>query len=323
MNTTLYENIYYTRREVKLMQYQYLSIGVNDSAENVIQHIDKELQQLKEKRINYSVKVADIEGATSVLCNLEDEGIFSKKSTQYELLKYHISNALADYIIQQYEEKILIRIINGNYGYFNSTDKKEIMEIAKRIIRNDDKVFFNTLFQIRRRNLIVKKLLEYFEGSNSIILDGFVNFRLKDYNKELEEVIDNAVDDFLIEREYKEFIRLLKYFVEIQDSKFNVVHVVMEYDDNYILLDDKKQEITNECIQEFVTELSEADISHDDLLVSSLITLAPKNIVVHNWERFKNKKLLDTIKNVFSGKVVLCSGCEICSIVMVKTDSKE
>lgn len=305
------------------MQYQYLSIGVNDSAENVIQHIDKELQQLKDKRINYSVKVVDIEGATSVLCNLEEEGLFSKKASQYELLKYHVSNALADYIIQQYEEKILARIINSNYGYFNSIDKKEIMEISKRIIRNDDKVFFNTLFQIRRRNLIVKKLLEYFEGSSSIILDGFINFRLKEYNKELEEIIDNAVDDFLIEREYKEFIRLLKYFVEIQDSKFNVVHVIMEYDDNYILLDDKKQEITNECIQEFVTELSETEISHDDLLVSSLITLAPKNIVVHNWERFKNKKLLDTIKNVFSGKVVLCSGCDICSIVMVKSDSKE
>lgn len=55
----------------------------------------------------------------------------------------------------------------------------------------------------------------------------------------MEEIIDNAVDDFLIEREYKEFIRLLKYFVEIQDPKFNVVHVVMEYDDNYMLLDEK------------------------------------------------------------------------------------
>jgi putative sporulation protein YtxC len=305
------------------MQYQYLSIGVSDSAENVIQHIDRELQQLKDKRINYSIKVVDIEGATSVLCNLEEEGLFSKRASQYELLKYHVSNALADYIILQYEERLLTRIINSNYGYFNSIDKKEIMEISKRIIRNDDKVFFNTLFQIRRRNLIVKKLLEFFEGSSSIILDGFVNFRLKEYNKELEEIIDNAVDDFLIEREYKEFIRLLKYFVEIQDSKFNVVHVIMEYDDNYILLDDKKQEITNECIQEFVTELSESEISHDDLLVSSLITLAPQNIVVHNWERFKNKKLLDTIKNVFSGKVVLCSGCDICTIVMVKSDSKE
>lgn len=305
------------------MQYQYLSIGVNDNAENIVRQIDKELQQLKEKSINYSIKEIDSEGATSVICNIEDEALISKNSNQYELLKYHVSNALAEHVIQQYEEKLLIRIINSNYGYFNSSEKKEILCISQKTIRNDDKVFFNTLFQIRRRNMIVKKLMEYFEGSSSIILDGFVNFRLKDYIKELEDVIDNAVDDFLIEREYKEFIRLLRYFVEIQDSKFNFVHVVMQCGDKYVLLDEKKQEITNDCIRDFLTELPESEINHDDLLVSSLITLAPKSIIIHNWERFKNQKLLDTIKNVFSGKVVLCSGCNICEYSMAKSDINE
>ncbi len=305
------------------MQYQYLSIGITDSAEDVIQQIDKELQQLKEKNINYSIKEVDFEGATSIMCNLEGETLFSKKTNQYELLKYHVSNALADLIIQQYEEKLLNRIINSNYGYFNSAEKKEILRLALKIINNDDKIFFNTLFQIRRRNLIIKKLMEYFEGSSSIILDGFVNFRLKEYIKELEDIIDNAVDDFLVEREYKEFIRLLRYFVEIQESKFNFIHVVMQYEDNYILLDEKKREITNECVQEFLAELPETEINHDDLLVSSLITLAPKSIIIHNWERFKNQKLLDTIKNVFSGKVILCSGCNICQYSFAKSDTKE
>lgn len=305
------------------MQYQYLSIGVNDNAENIVQQIDKELQQLKEKSINYSIKEIDFEGTTSVICNLEEAAPISKDSSQYELLKYHVSNALADHVIQQYEEKLLSRIINSNYGYFNASEKKDILRISKKIIRNDDKIFFNTLFQIRRRNLIVKKLMEYFEGSSNVILDGFVNFRLKDYIKELEDVIDNAVDDFLIEREYKEFIRLLRYFVEIQDSKFNFIHVVMQDNDQYILLDEKKQEITNDCIQDFLTELPETEISHDDLLVSSLITLAPKSIIIHNWDRFKNQKLLDTIKNVFSGKVSLCNGCSICEYSFVNSDRKE
>lgn len=305
------------------MQYQYLSIGVNDSAENVIQQIDEELKQLKDKRINYSIKEVASEGTTSIICNLEEDGFFSKKSNQYDILKYHVSNALADYVIERYEEKLLIRLINSNYGYFNSSEKKQILALSMKIIKNEDKVFLNTLFQIRRRNLIVKKLLEYFEGSSSIILDGFVNFRLKDYIKDLEDIIDKAVDDFLMEREYKEFIRLLRYFVELQDPKFTVVHVMMEFDNKYMLMDDKKQEITNECIQEFVTELSETEINHDDLLVSSLITLAPKKIVIHNSEKFKNKELLDTIKNVFTGKVVLCDSCELCAFSLIKSDTKE
>ncbi|PYG89220.1 putative sporulation protein YtxC [Ruminiclostridium sufflavum DSM 19573] len=305
------------------MQCQYLSIGVNDNAENIVQQIDKELQQLKEKRINYSVKEMDFEGTTSVLCNIEEDGSAAKNLNKYELLKYHVSNALAEYVIQEYEDKLLIRLINSNYGYFNASEKKDILRISQKNIRNEDKIFFNTLFQIRRRNMIVRKFMEYFEGSSSIILDGFINFRLKDYIKELEDVIDNAVDDFLIEREYKEFIRLLKYFVEIQDSKFNIVHVVMQKDEQYILLDEKRHEITNECMQDFLYELPETEINHDDLLVSSLITLAPKSIVIHNLERFKNQKLLDTIKNIFVGKVILCGGCNICEYNLVKSDTKE
>ena len=42
--------------------------------------------------------------------------------------------------------------------------------------------------------------MEYFESSNTIILDGFINFRLKDYLKDLEEIVEKAVDNFLMEK---------------------------------------------------------------------------------------------------------------------------
>ena len=48
-----------------------------------------------------------------------------------------------------------------------------------------------------------------------------------------------------MEREYREFIRLLKYFVDIQDPKFEIIHVVLKPDNKYILLDENKKEITN------------------------------------------------------------------------------
>ncbi|MCX7922295.1 MAG: putative sporulation protein YtxC [Clostridia bacterium] len=302
---------------------QFLCIGVNESAEDVIKHITSELQQLDSNKLNYSIEEVNSDGSTSIVCNIDEDKAFGKKSLKlYDILKVHVSNALADYIIRQYEEKLIARIINSNYCYFNSTEKKDILSLALRIIRNDDKVFLNSLFQIRRRNVIVRKLLEYFESSNSLILDGFVNFRLKEYMKDLEEVVDKAVDDFLMEREYKEFIRLLRYFVDIQDPKFDVIHVVVGYENKYILLDETRREITNECIQEFVNEISEGEINYDDLLVSSLITLAPRKIVIHTTGQFRNKELLETIKNVFSGKVFLCSGCDVCMFNMVKSEQK-
>jgi len=237
-------------------------------------------------------------------------------------LVFHISNALADYIISKYEEKLIARTISSNYCYFNSVEKKEILKLAKKIINSEDKNLLSSIFQVRRHNIIVKRLLDYFENSNSIILDGFVNFRLKEYIKDIEDIVDKAVDDFLMEREYMEFIRLLRYFVDIQNPKFNTVHVVINFDNKYILMNETKKEITDDFIQEFMNELSQGEINHDDLLVSSLITLAPRKIVLHGIEYFKNKELLETIKNVFIGKVAQCTSCSLCSRNMVNVTQK-
>ena len=301
---------------------RFLCIGVNECADDVVDHITNELQQLKSDNINYSIDIVNSDGSTSIICSINGDESLSDENTQvYEELTVHVSNALADYIIGQYEDRLVSRIVNSNYCYFNSVEKREIRNIALGIIRNDDQNFLNSLFTIRRRNVIVQKLLDYFESSNSMILDGFVNFRLKEYMKDLEEIVDKAVDEFLMEREYKEFIRLLKYFVEIQDPKFNVIHVIVGYDNKYILLDENRMEITNECIQEFINEISEGEINYDDLLVSSLITLAPRKVVIHSMGQFKNKELLDTIKNVFSGRFSICTGCEICMLNMVKSET--
>jgi len=283
--------------------------------------MNNQLQQLKSKKINYSIDEVDSDGSTSIICRIDDGKLYKEKSVQsYKTLKILVSNALADYIIRQYEEKLISRIINGNYCYFNAVEKKEILNKALKIVRNEERTFLNTLFQIRRRNVIVRKLLDYFENTDSLILDGFVNFRLKDYIKDLEEIVDKAVDDFLMEREYKEFIRLLRYFVDIQEPKYDTIHVIAGFEGKYILLDEKKGEITNECIQEFVNEIQDGEINYDDLLVSTLITFAPRKIVIHCTGQIKNKELLETIKNVFSGKVFICNGCETCTINVVKNE---
>lgn len=303
---------------------QFLCIGVNGSADLVMQHITNELQQLKNKKINYTINEINSEGSTSIVCTVNDGRFYREKSIEsYKVLKTYISNALADYIIRQYEERLLARIINSNYCYFSSIERKDILTKALNIINNEDKTFFNSLFQIRRRNVIIHRLMDYFDNSNSIILDGFVNFRLKDYIKDLEEVVDKAVDDFLMDREYKEFIRLLRYFVDIQEPKIETVHVIVGYDNRYTLLDEAKKEITNECVHEYINEISDGEINYDDLLVSSLITFAPRKILIHCSGQFRNKELMETIKNVFSGRVVICQGCDVCMVSMAKSENKK
>jgi len=219
----------------------------------------------------------------------------------YELIK-----SVDEHIEEVSEPEVIGRMeILATFGH---KDDKQV--IGGKVIEGS--INLGRKVEIRRRNIIVRKLSEYFEYSNNLILDGFVNFRLKEYIKDLEDIVDRAVDDFLMEREYKEFIRLLRYFVEIQSPKYDTIHIIIEYDGKYTVLDEMKNEITNECIDEFINEIPEEEINYDDLLVSSLITFAPKKIVIHSKGQLKNKELLETIKNVFSDKVSFCSGCEMC-----------
>ena len=113
------------------------------------------------------------------------------------------------------------------------------------------------------------------------------------------------MDDLLIEKEYGEFIRLLRYFVEIQEPKVDEIHVVVGEDNRYVLLDSSLRIINNDLLEDLAREISDKEISHDDLLISSLITIAPRKITIHESERIKNKELLITINTVFSGKVSL------------------
>jgi len=289
----------------------YLSIGVVDSDEEIVHFISNKLEKCNSNS-DFKVDRVDMEGAVSVVCRIDSENGSGKPVQDYNALISKISAILADYIINKYEDKLISRVINTNYCYFNAREKNEIQKSVRRIMKNEDNSLINSLFRIRRRNIIIKRLMDYFESSNNLILDGFVNFRLKDYTRDLEDIVDKAVDNFLMEREYKEFIKLLRYFVEVQEPKFNAIHVYTTFDGKYILFNERKEEITSECIKELLDEISEGDINYDDLLVSSLITLAPKKIVMHNIENFRNKELLDTIKNVFFGKVSICRKCDNC-----------
>ena len=89
------------------------------------------------------------------------------------------------------------------------------------------------------------------------------------------------------------------------------------------MLDNDENEITNECIQDFTNEVNVGEINYDDLLVSSLITLAPKKIMIHNINRIENKELLETIKNVFPGKLVICEVCQLCTEARIKNSNEK
>lgn len=227
--------------------------------------------------------------------------------------KPFVTNAIAQTIVDQYEKKILYKVIHANYYYFNLPERRQILDHSLDYIESEHNHMMGKLLAKRRLNIIGRQIDEFLKTNHEINLDGFVNFRLKDYVNELEEIVDKAVDDFMVEKEYNEFIKLLKYFVDMQPAKYDVIHIVATSDKKYRIFNTNKAEITDECKTDITKSLEEEDLNEDDMLISSLITIAPKKILIHHPNRINNKEMLGTIEKVFSKKTSHCNGCELCN----------
>ncbi|MBR5157325.1 MAG: putative sporulation protein YtxC [Clostridia bacterium] len=216
-------------------------------------------------------------------------------------------NILAEYIIERYEAQMAERIISEDYSYLSQTQKRVVMRSLSDL--NDD----GEIGYYPRKKAIFESLCEYVKSESDMLLEGFVSFRLKEYESLLSKAVHYLAEKSIIEQEYNDFIDLLKYFVNIQTSRPKLVHVVVESDGSYELISDEKENITKKAMSDFVDINDLPDnINYDDLLISMLITLAPKAVVVHNSKLIKNKELFKTIDLVFDKNMIYCSGCEMC-----------
>ncbi|ABO50138.1 conserved hypothetical protein [Desulforamulus reducens MI-1] len=258
--------------------------------------------KLTEKPIgNITFLSFDFNGALCCGGPLEDELLF----------RHFVADIISDLILNQWEKAIMADVIKENYFFFNEDEKKIIYQYSQDYAKGE-RVFIGCMDRLDRKNLIIKRLVEFLEQSNNLVIDGFIRFRLKDYINEIKEAVDQAVDDFLMEREYREFIQLLKYFVEIQDSKVDVVNVLMNQRGTYKLYDENNEPISSEFLEGFILDIMDNEINYEDLLISALITMAPNKIVFHFGASHKPETTIDTIKHVFEGKVEECPGCKLC-----------
>jgi len=273
-------------------------VGTSKNPKALINRFDNEF-----KRFKFNYKLNNKGNITFLGCDNYDQNISPGE------FKNLLANIIADIIIEDWAQILIKRIIRDHYYYFNEEEKKNIREKAFELLRNDA---FSYKPLIRRNN-IVHRVIEYLERNQEIVLEGFINFRLKDYIMEIEDIVDAAVDDFLLEKEYLEFIRLLRYFVEIQEPKINEVHILLEKNNVFKLVDRNGKAIESEYLDGFAVELMNNSINYEDLLISALITLAPRLVVIHLTNQDEPRDTIKTIENVFGKRVRRCNGCIICS----------
>jgi len=224
-----------------------------------------------------------------------------------KIFRYYLASIITDLLMNEIAKEMMRRIIRTKYQYLSREELRLIVQNAYLYLSNlnEEGDIGKTLF---RHNQILAEVNQYMEAKSRFYLEGFLRFRLTDYFNGLEVSIEKAIENFLVEQEYNEFLRLLRYFVEIQEPRIDEVHVLIKDKQSFCLLDEEQQPIDQNQLQGVLTELNN-DVDYEDLLLSTLITISPRSIVLHVINK---TEIVETIMNVFRERVSICQGCNLC-----------
>jgi putative sporulation protein YtxC len=227
---------------------------------------------------------------------------------------YHhtFCKALAEFVVEELEEECIYRMIRRDYGF---DDAAQVMQIYRYCFNF---LFLNEFSTERderkvaeRKHKVFRQALACISDGHLFHLEGFVRFRLLDYFDELAEVIEYAIDEYVIDKEYQEFIHLLRFFISKQEAKLPLVHVVHIEERKFALYNQEKEPISAEEIEHYLKVWNADTLSQDDLLVSTLMAIAPKKVILHSSD--PTNTVVGTLKNIFQHRLHVCLQCRDCT----------
>jgi len=225
-----------------------------------------------------------------------------------ELFYTKLATILSYIVIDFFEQSILKTILCSNYFYFDNSEINNILALCNENICDSDEFSF-----ANRQMLLFNSFYEYISTHHSIVLSGFINFRLKDYRCLLENLVDFSVNEYIIEREYLEFISLLRLYINSQVPSSQTLHII-SLENNLVLLDEKMKVIDIDKHALNAKYLSDVSFSNNDYVLNTLLNLLPQKIYLHLASPLSNLEFINTLQLIFEKRIEMCHDCNICNL---------
>ncbi len=207
---------------------------------------------------------------------------------------YQFATQITGEIMANYEKPLLKKIAEREFPHSSPGERMEIVRIALRHADGNSNDVMDAVHYERRKALIEEKTLDYLKENGSIIINGFVNFRLEEYKDELRNLCHDAAEELYAMKEYDEFMNMLRFFVSVQAPKENLVHIIKK-DGTMRIYNKRHRDITDFYCEESI--FSDEGFTREDIILSSLITISPRKIIIH--DKSENEQIYETIANVF------------------------
>ena len=200
-----------------------------------------------------------------------------------------VCDAVFDVIEQVGQPRCLALYLNRHYDFLSEDLRCNVL-----INTLKELWFCEDIFLREQITSKIKKYLE--EESDTLLIDGFIDFRLKEFSQFWKNKVDENINKCFVRSEYDEFIDLLRAYVNLRPAKIDLVHILQK-EDEYMMLDDGGKTIDT-------SQLFEAgDVrTIEDEIFSALLAIAPSRIIFHKSQR-TNAIFLRLVQSVFESRV--------------------
>ena len=173
----------------------------------------------------------------------------------------------------------------------------------------------NSKLNKKQKNSIINNCIKsYFLEHSSCVLDGFINFSLFNYKNFINLILENTINDYILKKEYAEYVNLLYEYISIQEPQSENIHLIYGTDSK-LLLDSSKNVITDTTNSQIY--LSDFSFSSNDFILNSLLSLLPKKLYIH-LNNIEEDNFINFLKLIFKDRFIICNNCNICKLYFSK-----
>lgn len=288
------------------------------SHEPFLADLNQRLQWITQRGYVFSIYTSGIEDSASIVVNVllqgnNISGVFRDEDIIY-IFKHQLAEILAEHIINKWEAEFLWKEIMRNCRGSSLEERQMIFEKSSSLMRKcHDNESLNLIMNYGRKNRIAHRLFDFMRDNNQIVVEGFVTFYLRDYLNEMKFSVELACEELRSQKEYNDFVNLLRYFVDTQAPRIKEVNLMLGESGIFYLWDGEGSKIDEQFMNYYLDDMLMDEINLDDVLVSILITIAPQKIILHNTANLTESEPVQMIRKVFKERIAECLSCERCN----------
>ena len=210
-----------------------------------------------------------------------------------------LSEILTSFIIKNYEDTIILRQLHIEFFYFSKSEQFDLLNNTKKLLNTNH-------IALSKKKILKEHILKFILNNRKFNINGIIDFRICNYKNFIYSQLEETIHNYVIEKEYLEYVHLLKDYISVKPSQCKSIHLIHSNSNESTLIDDYGNVITTTDEKKYLSDIS---FSNNDFILNSILSILPKKLIIHTCS---DDNFIQFLQSIFEDRCQLCSGCKIC-----------